>query len=117
MAAFIFVVVVHAHLATVLTELLCKLQSEAGLGLLAYSLGEVVRRKQILGWPTWKMQGLLLIYIYIYVHCMLCICIFTETCGLKASSLLTVNTLCGLECSDVLILIPPKYPLYDSMIT
>lgn len=38
-AAFIFVVA-----SAVLTELLCKLQSEAGLDLLAYSLGEVVRK-------------------------------------------------------------------------
>lgn len=45
-AAFIFVVAVHAHLAGVLTEPLCKLQSEAGLGLLAYSLGKVVRREK-----------------------------------------------------------------------
>lgn len=36
----------HTHLATVLTEPLCKLQSEAGLGLLAFSLGEVVRKEK-----------------------------------------------------------------------
>lgn len=40
-AAFIFVVA-----STALTEPLCKLQSEAGLGLLAYSLGEVVRKEK-----------------------------------------------------------------------
>ncbi len=45
-AAFIFVAAVHARLAAVLTEPLCKLQSEAGLGLLAYSLGEVVRKEK-----------------------------------------------------------------------
>ena len=44
--AFIFVVALHARLATVLTGPLCKLQSEAGLGLLAYSLGEVVRKEK-----------------------------------------------------------------------
>lgn len=43
---FIFVVAMHTHLATVLTEPLCKLQSEAGLGLLAFSLGEVVRKEK-----------------------------------------------------------------------
>lgn len=45
-AAFIFVVAMHARLAAVLTEPLCKLQSEAGLGLLVYSLGEVVRKEK-----------------------------------------------------------------------
>lgn len=34
---------VHARLAAMLTERLCKLQSEAALGSLAYSLGEVAR--------------------------------------------------------------------------
>lgn len=42
-AAFILIVTMHARLATALTRLLCKLQSEAGPGLLSYSLGEVVR--------------------------------------------------------------------------
>ena len=37
---------VHACLAAVLTEPLCKLQSGAGLGLLAYSLEEVVRKEK-----------------------------------------------------------------------
>lgn len=45
-AVFIFVVAMYARLATVLTGPLCKLQSEAGLGLLAYSLGEVVRKEK-----------------------------------------------------------------------
>lgn len=45
-AACIFVVALHACLAAVLTEPLCKLQSEAGLGLLAYSLGEVVSTEE-----------------------------------------------------------------------
>ncbi len=45
-AVFIFIVAMHACLATVLTGPLCKLQSEAGLRELAYSLGEVVRRRR-----------------------------------------------------------------------
>lgn len=45
-AAFIFVVAVYARSATELTGPLCKLQTEAGLGLLAYSLGEVVRKER-----------------------------------------------------------------------
>lgn len=36
----------YVRLATVLTGPLCKLQSEAGLGLLAFSLGEVVKREK-----------------------------------------------------------------------
>lgn len=40
-AAFIFVTA-----SAVLTEPLCKLQSGAGLGLLAYSLEEVVRKEK-----------------------------------------------------------------------
>lgn len=35
----------HARSATVLTGLLCKLQSEADLGLVAYSLEEVVKKE------------------------------------------------------------------------
>lgn len=45
-AAFIFIMAVYARLATVLTEPLCKLQSEAGLGLLSYSLREVGRKEK-----------------------------------------------------------------------
>lgn len=45
-AAFIFVAAMYVRLATVLTGPLCKLQSEAGLGLLAFSLGEVVKREK-----------------------------------------------------------------------
>lgn len=55
----------RAHLATMLTEPLSKLQSEAGLRSRGYSLGEVVRKKgnrSELG-PPWKMQRLPLINI------------------------------------------------------
>lgn len=45
-AAFIFVAAMNARLAAVLTGPLCKLQSEAALGLLAYSLGEVARKER-----------------------------------------------------------------------
>lgn len=45
-AVFILMVAVRARLAA---GLLCKLQSEADLGLLAYSLGEVVKKLRFAG--------------------------------------------------------------------
>lgn len=43
---FILMVAMRACLAAGPTGLLCKLQSKANLGLLAYSLGEVVKKER-----------------------------------------------------------------------
>jgi len=70
-AAFIFIVAVHARSAAVLTEPLCKLQSEAGLGLLAYSLGEVVRKEEKTDLRFANMETAeieLLMPVYKYIH-------------------------------------------------
>lgn len=78
-AAFIFVEAMHARLAAVLTEPLCKLQSEAGLGLLAYSLGEVVRKEKT-DLRFTSMETAEIAFDIYTVCCIFCICIFTGTC-------------------------------------
>lgn len=72
---FIFVVAMHTHLATVLTEPLCKLQSEAGLGLFAFSLGEAVRKEKtdprLASTETAAIAVDIYIQAYIFLQCFL----------------------------------------------
>lgn len=60
-AVFILMVAMRACLAAGLAGLLCKLHSKANLGLLAYSLGEVVKKERR-GLSAWKVQRFFLIY-------------------------------------------------------